>query len=113
MIVRIWHGWTSGDNADAYQQLLDTTIVPTIIARGIPGLRGVDLLRRHDHNHAEVEFLTIMTFDDWAAVESFAGPARTAAVVPASARQLLARYDQHAQHYELVARHRDAQGRYP
>jgi hypothetical protein len=36
MIVRIWHGWTSGDNADAYQQLLDTTIVPTIIARESP-----------------------------------------------------------------------------
>jgi hypothetical protein len=113
MIVRIWHGWTSGDNADAYQQLLDTTIMPTIIARGIPGLRGVDLLRRHDHDHAEVEFLTIMTFDDWAAVESFAGPARTAAVVPASARQVLARFDQHAQHYGLVARHQHAQGRYP
>jgi hypothetical protein len=37
-----------------------------------------------------------MSFDDWAAVEAFAGPDRTASVVPSSARQLLARYEQHA-----------------
>jgi aminoglycoside 6'-N-acetyltransferase len=105
VIVRIWHGWTTPDNADAYQQLLDETIVPNILARGIPGLREVDILRQRGIDDGEVEFLTIMTFDDWAAVESFAGPDTTAAVVPASAQRLLARHDQHSQHYELIARH--------
>jgi antibiotic biosynthesis monooxygenase (ABM) superfamily enzyme len=108
MIVRIWHGWTTSDNADAYQKLLDTTIVPGILARAIPGLRGVDILRRRDGDGGEVEFSTSMTFDDWAAVQSFAGPDPTASVVPASAQRLLARHDQHSQHYELIARHQDA-----
>jgi len=105
MIVRTWHGWTTPDNADAYQQLLDTTIAPGTLARAIPGLRGVDILRRRDGDGGEVEFHTIMTFDDWAAVRSFAGPDPTASVVPASARRLLARHDQHSRHYDLIARH--------
>jgi hypothetical protein len=46
-----------------------------------------------------------MSFDDWSAVESFAGPQRTSAVVPPAARELLKRYDAHSQHYELVERH--------
>jgi hypothetical protein len=75
MIVRTWHGWTTPDNADAYRQLLDTTIVPGILARAIPGLRGVDVLRRRGHDYGEVEFLTIMTFDGWPAVGPL--PART------------------------------------
>jgi hypothetical protein len=108
MIVRIWHGWTTKDHAYAYQQLLDTAIVPGILERGISGLRGVDILRRRDHDNHEVEFLTVMTFDDWSAVESFAGSATTAAVVPTSAKRLLDRYDQHSQHYELIARHLNA-----
>ena len=32
MIKRIWRGWTSVDNADEYEQLLNTTIVPGITA---------------------------------------------------------------------------------
>lgn len=105
MIVRIWHGWTTHDNADEYGRLLDTSIVPGIMSRGIPGLRGVDILRRADDGGEQVEFMTVMTFDDWEAVEAFAGPDRTGSVVPPAARRLLARYDDHSQHYEVVARH--------
>jgi hypothetical protein len=105
MIVRIWHGWTTPDNADAYQQLLDTTIVPGIIAKGISGLGGVDILRRRDGDGEEVEFITVMTFDNWFAVEAFAGPTRTASVVPPAAQSLLSRYDQRSQHYDTIARH--------
>ena len=105
MILRIWHGWTTGDNADAYQRLLDTTIVPGILDRPLPGLRGVDILRRGDSDADETEFVTVMTFDDWAAVEAFAGPTRTASVVPDSARRLLARYDEHSQHYTRISHH--------
>ena len=105
MIIRIWRGWTSPDNADAYQHLLDTTIVPGIIARAIPGLQGVEILRSHDRSDTEVEFVTLMTFDDWTAVESFAGPDQTASVVPPEAQRLLARYDSHSLHYEAIAHH--------
>lgn len=105
MIFRIWHGWTSPANADAYQRLVDGEIVPAILARGIPGLRHVEILRRRDQEGTEVEFVTIMTFDDWAAVEAFAGRGGTASVVPAEARRLLSRFDEHSQHYDRVGAH--------
>ena len=105
MILRVWHGWTTDENADAYQQLLTTSIVPGIISEAIPGLAGVDILRRADGHDGDVEFVTMMTFDDWSAVETFAGSDRTGSVVPAAAREVLERYDEHSQHYEVVARH--------
>ena len=40
MINRIWRGWTSSANADAYQQLLEREIAPGIAGRGIAGVRG-------------------------------------------------------------------------
>ncbi|WP_207943154.1 hypothetical protein [Actinomadura sp. KC345] len=46
-----------------------------------------------------------MTFDDWAAVEAFAGTDPTAAVVPPAARAVLRRFDTESQHYELVKRY--------
>ena len=48
MIKRIWRGWTSVDNADEYEQLLNTTIVPGITARCIAGHRGTEILRERD-----------------------------------------------------------------
>lgn len=105
MIVRIWHGWTSAENADAYQQVVDEQVVPGIMARGLVGLRGVDILRRIDGAGAEVEFVTIMTFDDWEAVEEFAGPGGRTSFVPPEARKVLSRFDETSQHYALVGRH--------
>ena len=105
MIVRIWRGWTTSENAEAYQHLLDTTIVPGILAREIPGLGAIDILRRRDSESTDVEFVTIMNFADWTAVEAFAGPGATSSVVPAAAQALLSRWDQHSKHYETIARH--------
>ena len=45
-IVRLWHGWARGENATSYQKLLDEEIAPAIIARDVPGLRRLDILRR-------------------------------------------------------------------
>jgi hypothetical protein len=102
VIVRTWHGWTTRENADAYQQLVTTEVMPAIAARDINGLRGPDLLRR-DVDTGEVEFATIMLFDDWGAVKAFAGPSGRTAVLPESARQLLQRYDNEAQNYDVAA----------
>ena len=52
----------------------------------------------------EVEFVTLMVFDSLKAVEAFAGPERTASVVLPKARALLARFDAHSAHYEIVER---------
>jgi hypothetical protein len=41
MISRIWHGWTSLENADAYERLLRTEIFEAIGARSIDGFLGI------------------------------------------------------------------------
>ncbi|MFI6025641.1 antibiotic biosynthesis monooxygenase [Amycolatopsis magusensis] len=105
MILRVWHGWAAGAQAAAYEELLNTTIAPGILRRGIPGLRELDVLRGAS-DVDETEFVTLMVFDDWAAVREFAGDDLTGSVVPPAARALLSRYDEHAQHFELVHRHR-------
>jgi heme-degrading monooxygenase HmoA len=100
MIVRIWHGWTSQENAAAYQRLLEEEIFVGIRNRQISGFRGIQLLRRG--LPGEVEFVTIMTFDSLDAVRQFAGDDYEKAVVPPPARALLARFDQRSAHYESV-----------
>jgi hypothetical protein len=58
-IKRIWHGWTTPENADVYWTVLSETVVPGIEAKSIDGYRGIQILRR-DHE-SEVEFVTITT----------------------------------------------------
>lgn len=100
MIKRIWRGWTNGGNADAYELLLRTEIFPGIAAKGVPGYRGIELLRRPLPD-GDVEFVTIMTFDTLDAVRAFAGEDYESAYVPASAREVLARFDSRSAHYEV------------
>ncbi len=110
MIIRAWRGWTdTAAAAAAYQELLNGTIAPDIMRRRIAGLRELAVLRRVEQGGVEqggdAEYLTLMTFDDWAAVTEFAGPDPSGSVVPAAARALLTRRDEHSQHYELLQRH--------
>lgn len=100
MISRIWHGWTIRSNADAYENLLRTEILPGIERRGIDGYLGAHLLRR-DVDEG-VEFITICWFASMEAVRAFAGDEHETAVVPPRARQLLSRFDARSQHYETV-----------
>lgn len=104
MILRVWHGWTSQENADAYERLLHEEIFAGIRGRAIPGFRGIRLVRRLPaESGREVEFVTLMEFDSLEAVRTFAGDDYQAAVVPPAARALLARFDARSQHYELRA----------
>jgi len=99
MIVRLWHGWTTAANADAYERLLRTEIFTGIAAKGIAGYHGIELLRRD--GGAEVEFITLMRFESIEAVRRFAGEDHERAVVPAAARALLVRFDERSAHYEV------------
>jgi heme-degrading monooxygenase HmoA len=101
MIGRIWHGYTSPENADAYEGLLKSEIFTGIEGRKIPGFQGIQLFRRNRAN--EVEFITVMWFDSLDSVRAFAGEDYEAAVVPPKARALLARFDERSQHYEVRA----------
>lgn len=99
MIGRIWHGWTTPENADTYEELLRTEIFPGIEAKDVRGYRGIRLLRRPCGD--EVEFVTLMWFDSWEAVRAFAGEDFELAYVPPEAREVLARFDERSSHYEL------------
>lgn len=99
MIARIWHGWTSPANADAYESLLRNEIFVGIQNRHIQGFNEIQLLRRSVG--AEEEFVTIMWFDNFDSVRAFAGDDYELAVVPPKARQLLAHFDARSQHYEM------------
>jgi heme-degrading monooxygenase HmoA len=102
MISRIWRGWTTRQNADAYEALLKAEIFTGIIDRGISGFQGIDLLRRDVAEGSE--FVTIMWFDSLLAVRTFAGEDYERAVVPSTARQLLLRFDERSAHYEVRER---------
>ncbi len=89
MISRLWHGWTTPENADSYEALIRSTIFPGTLGRGIAGLERIELHRRP--LGAEVGFVTVMRFASWDAVEAFAGPEWDVSVVPPAARAVLAR----------------------
>ena len=98
MIARLWHGWTSRENAEAYEARLRGEILPGI--HRVAGYRGAHLLRRDRED--EVEFVTLTLFDSLDAVRAFAGEDFEMAVVPQEARKLLARFDQRSMHYEVA-----------
>jgi heme-degrading monooxygenase HmoA len=99
MIGRLWHGWTTKGNAEAYQGLLLGEVLPGI--GRIDGFRGAYLMRRDVP--AGVEFVTLTLFESMDAVRAFAGQDHTKAVVPPEARKLLARFDERSEHYEIVS----------
>ena len=102
MISRIWHGYTTPQNADAYEALLRSEIFAGIAGRKIADYRGIHLLRRSLPAEDEVEFITIMWFDTLDAVRQFAGEDYEAAVVPPAARKLLKRFDARSAHYNVL-----------
>lgn len=99
MGARIWHGYTSIANADKYETLLQTVVFPGIEAKNIAGFKSIQLLRRPLAH--EVEFITIMQFTGIDDIKAFAGADYEKAYVPPQARQLLSRFDDRAQHYEI------------
>ncbi len=101
MISRVWHGWTTPANADAYEVLLKSEIFIGIKNRHIAGYRGIQLFRRSLEK--EVEFVTVMWFNSLEAVKVFAGEDYEACVVPPKARALLSHFDARSQHYEIRA----------
>ncbi len=100
VIARIWHGWTTPANADAYEELLRTDVLPGIARKEIPGYRGAHLLRHEGDD--EVEFVTVLWFESLDAVRDFMGEDYDVAYVPPQARAVLRRFDERSQHYDMV-----------
>ena len=98
MISRVWHGWTTPENADTYFHVLTTHVIPGIEAKKIPGFLGIEVLRRP--LETEVEFVTIMRFRSMEDIIAFQGPDYARCYVPDAAQKVLKRWDKVSQHYE-------------
>ena len=99
MIARHWRGWTEVQNADAYEALLTSKVLPGL--KSVQGYRGGYVLRS-DRPH-EVEFVVVNLFGSMEAVERFAGDDYTIPVFEPEARKLLSRVEPVAMHYEVRA----------
>lgn len=102
MICRIWRGWALQENARRYEEVVRQKVIPEIESRRLPGFLHIDLLRR-DHG-MEVEFQTIMWFENREAIIEFMGENYERSHVPEEARAVLSCFDERAAHYEVVER---------
>lgn len=102
MICRLWRGWTTSENADAYERIVRGEVIPGIEARRIPGFRHIDLMRREVGD--EVEFQTLMWFDSLDSIKAFMGEDYAVSHVPDAAQAVLKRFDRQAAHFEVLDR---------
>jgi heme-degrading monooxygenase HmoA len=98
MIGRMWCGRATTENADAYEELLRTKVLPGI--KNVDGYQGAYVLRRPIKNG--VEFVTLTLFDSLDSVRAFAGSDYKQAVVIPEAEALLSAFDKTATHYEIA-----------
>ncbi len=98
-IKRIWHGWTTPENADVYERLLYDEVFPGIEEKNIAGYRSIELLRRDRDD--EVEFITIMAFDSIQNVIDFQGQDYQRCYVPDAAQKVLKRWNRVSDHYDV------------
>ena len=97
MIARHWRGWTTPEDADAYEALLRDTVLPSL--KQIAGYKGGYVLRREFEG--EVEFIVLNFFESLEAVKKFAGPQNAIAVFEPEARRLLKRVEPLADHFDV------------
>jgi heme-degrading monooxygenase HmoA len=100
MISRIWHGYTTKENADKYESLLKEEVFVGIEQKNVKGYKGIRLLRRELED--ETEFTTIMQFERIEDVKQFAGEDYETAYVPAKARMILKRFDPKSVHCQII-----------
>ena len=97
MIARVWRGWTTLENGDAYERLLREHILPGI--HRVEGYRGAYILR--DDASGEAAFVVMTMFESLDAVRGFAGENYATPVIEPEAQALLSRYEPTAFHYEV------------
>jgi antibiotic biosynthesis monooxygenase (ABM) superfamily enzyme len=83
-------------------RIVSGEVIPEIEARHIQGFRQIDLLRRHSGD--EVEFTTLMWFDNLDSIRAFMGDDYSLSHVPARARAVLSRFDERAAHFDVLDR---------
>jgi antibiotic biosynthesis monooxygenase (ABM) superfamily enzyme len=101
VIARIWHGWTTHENAEKYEKLLREEVLLEIAKRSIPGYKGAEIFIREAEND-EMEFITLLRFETLDAVKIFAGKDYERPVISPEARRLLKRHSENSRHYRIV-----------
>jgi len=100
MIARIWHGWTTPENADFYYKILTEKVIPQIESYKMEGYRKIEVLRKELED--ETEFITIMYFDSLEHIKQFVGEDYEVAHVPEVAQKVLKRWDNRSLHYKVM-----------
>jgi heme-degrading monooxygenase HmoA len=98
MISRHWKGVAKPEQAEAYVRHLRHDTFPAL-AR-IPGFIQASILRRDVETGTEFQIVTL--WDSLSAIKAFAGEQPDVAVVPASVKAMMSRYDERVVHYEIV-----------
>ena len=96
-IIRVWKGWTTKENALAYEEFLEKEVFPDVIKKGVKGLKKVGIATFDLED--ETEFFLTLHFESIEAVKTFAGEDYKTAYIPEKAKLLLSRYEKTARHY--------------
>ena len=97
MIARHWSGATTSENAPAYEEHLSRSVLPHLEA--LEGFHGMRVLRRAAGGWQEFRVLTF--WESRECIHAFAGAAPERAVIHPVAQALLARFDEHVDHFEV------------
>jgi heme-degrading monooxygenase HmoA len=98
MIGRFWKGWATPQDAQAYEELFRTSILPEL--QRIDGFVGAYVLRKDAGE--EIELMTLTLFESLQAIRAFAGNEPSLAHVTPEAMRLLSRFERTVTHYEVV-----------
>jgi heme-degrading monooxygenase HmoA len=98
MIGRLWHGWTTIEDAPRYEEHLRRETFPAL--RGIEGYVEGYVLRRDSGDR--VDFAVLTLWESLEAIRRFAGDDYETAVVPEEARRALRGFDERVTHYEVA-----------
>ena len=98
MIGRLFHGWTTVDDAPHYEEHLRQETFPGL--RDIDGYVDGYVLRRGSGDR--VDFTVLTLWESLDAIRAFAGDDYETAVVPEAARRALRGFDERVTHYEVA-----------
>jgi len=98
MITRLWRGYATPENADAFEAFIRSETLPRL--RGVRGFLGGKLLRRALFQ--EVEFIGLTHFDSLDSMRIAAGAEFGYTLVAEAGLKLLSRFDQRTAIYEVV-----------
>jgi heme-degrading monooxygenase HmoA len=98
VIGRLFHGWTTVDDALRYEEHLRQETFPGL--RDIDGYVDGYVLRRGSDDR--VDFTVLTLWESLDAIRAFAGDDYETAVVPDAARRALRGFDERVTHYEVA-----------